>query len=89
MDIDVPRNGGLRFEMEKWLEVRENMNGASSYIARHQNMTIVGASDASSRGWGDVIRCPGEEVFRVAGDFPDGWSTQHINEQEATRLSSN
>lgn len=83
MDIDVPKNVALRFEMEKWLEVQEKMNGGAWYTARHQNLTVVWASDASSRGWGGLIRCPGEEVFHVAGDFPDGWTTQHINDQEA------
>jgi len=85
-EIDVPKNGGLRVEMEKWMEVRQTMNGASWYKALHQTLHFTGASDASSRGWGGLIRCPGEEVFKAAGDFPDEWLTKHINEQEAYAL---
>ena len=67
-DIAIAPNGGLRFELEKWLEVRHRMNGASWYKAVHQRLTIAGASDASSSGWGGLI-IPGEELFQVAGDF--------------------
>lgn len=87
-DIEITQNSGLRFEMEKWLEVRKTMNGASWYKALHQTLTIIGASDASSRGWGGLIRCPGAEVFQAAGDFPDVLLTRHINEKEAYALQN-
>lgn len=85
-DIAIATNGGLFFEFEQWLSVRERMNGASWYSAVHQHLTITGASDASSRGFGAVARCPGSAVFRVAGDFPDEWIDKHINEKEAYAL---
>ena len=31
--ISIPKNSGLMFEMEKWLEVRKELNGASWYRA--------------------------------------------------------
>lgn len=70
-EIDVSRNSGLRVEMEKWMDMRQAMNGTPWYRALHQTLHIKGASDASSRGWGGLIRCPDEEVFRAAGGFPD------------------
>ena len=57
-DIEVPQNSGLYFEMGKWLEVRGSMNGASWYRAAHQVLTLYGATDASSSGWGGLIRSP-------------------------------
>ena len=29
MEIDIPKNGGLMFELTKWLEVRQRFNGSS------------------------------------------------------------
>ena len=52
MEIDIPKNGGLMFELTKWLEVRQRSNGASWYRAEHKMGTRTGATDASSSGWG-------------------------------------
>ena len=54
--ISIPKNSGLMFEMEKWLEVRKELNGASWYRAEHKMVILTGASDASSSGWGGLIR---------------------------------
>ena len=86
MDIRVTPNSGLRYELGKWLEVRSQSNGASWYRAAHQRITLHGATDASSRGWGGLIRSPGHELFQAAGDFPDEWAEKHINVQEAYAL---
>ena len=48
--ISIPKNSGLMFEMEKWLEVRKELNGASWYRAEHKMVILTGASDASSSG---------------------------------------
>ena len=48
----VTANSGLRSEMELWLDVRAHMNGASWYDAAHHALSIPGATDASSTGWG-------------------------------------
>ena len=50
MEIDMPNNGGLMFELTKWLEVRQRFNGASWYRAEHKIVTLTGATDASSSG---------------------------------------
>lgn len=52
MEIGVPQNGGLMFELLRWLEVRGRFNVASWYRAEHQVISLTGASDASSSGWG-------------------------------------
>ena len=69
--IEVTANGGFRFEMGKWLEVQARMNCASWYDAAHHSLSISGARDASSIGWGEVVRGPfgSLEVFRAAAEF--------------------
>ena len=86
MEIDIPKNGGLMFELTKWLEVRQRFNGASWYRAEYKMVTLTGATDASSSGWGGLIRNPGREVFRAGGDFPVDMASTHINLQEGYAL---
>lgn len=50
MEIDIPKNGGLMFELTKCREVRRRLNGASWYRAEHKMLTVTGATDASSSG---------------------------------------
>lgn len=85
-DVPVTANSGLRFEFDKWLEVRASMNGAPWHKALHQRLEIRGASDASKTGWGGLVRCPNFDVFRAAGDFPTPLAVMHINVQEAYAL---
>lgn len=85
-DIDVAKNGGLRFEMSRWLEVRKPFNGASWYRAEHKMVSLTGASDASSSGWGGLIRSPGRDVFKAGCDFPPVVAREHINVQEGYAL---
>ena len=85
-EITVSRNSGLRSEVDKWLEVRHRMNGAPWYRAAHHVISLNGATDASSGGWGGLVRGPESVVFEAAGDFPDEWSSCHINVQEAYAL---
>ena len=86
--IKVTANSGLRSEMELWLDVRARMNGASWYDAAHHALSISGATDASSTGWGGVVRGPSGsvEVFRAAADFPTEWLRSHINVKETFAL---
>ncbi|CAB1112862.1 unnamed protein product [Ectocarpus sp. CCAP 1310/34] len=86
MDIDISPNGGLMFEMQRWLEVRKKFNGASWYRAEHKLLSLTGASDASSRGWGGLIRSPGQPIFKAGGDFPPQMAHEHINVQEGYAL---
>ena len=86
MDIEIPQNSGLRLEMLKWLEVRKQFNGASWYRAEHKLVSLTGASDASSTGWGGVVRSPADPVFRAGGDFPPDIASRHINVQEGYAL---
>lgn len=74
------------FELEKWLEVRKRFNGASWYRAEHKLLTLTGATDASSSGWGGLIHSPGCDVFRAGGDFPPDVANHHINLQEGYAL---
>lgn len=86
MDIDIPRNSGPMFEIKIWLEVRKRFNGAAWYSAEHKMLSSTGASDASSSGWGGLIRSPGQDVYRAAGDFPPTVAVEHINVQEGYTL---
>ena len=52
--VDVPHNGGLRYEMEQWLAVRERLNEVSWYHPAHHSIAITGAIDASSQAHGEV-----------------------------------
>lgn len=69
-DIVITVNSALRFELDRWLEVRESMNGAP--WALHQRITILGAFDTSSTGWGGLI--------------PEKLVLAHINVEEAHAL---
>ena len=54
--IVVSKHSGLRFEMERWLEVRARLNGVPWYDAPGHVLTISGATDASSQTLGGLIR---------------------------------
>lgn len=69
-EITVAQNSGLRFEVNVWLEVRHRMDGVPWDRAVHHVVSLTGATEASSGGWGSLIRRPKTEVFEVAGDFP-------------------
>ena len=84
--ISIPKNSGLMLEMEKWLEIRKELNGASWYRAEHKMVILTGASDASSRGWGGLIHGLHHDVFRAGGDFPPALAEEHINVQEGYAL---
>lgn len=86
MEIDIPENGSLMFELRQWLAVRHRFNGASWYGPSHQRVTITGASDASSRAWAGLIESPGHDVFQAGGDFPQEFQQEHINLQEGYAL---
>ena len=84
--ISIPKNSGLMFEMERWLEVRKAFNDASWYRAEHIMVILTCASDASSSGWGGLIRGLHHDVFRAGGDFPPALAEEHINVQEGYAL---
>ena len=86
--ITVSERSGLRFEMERWLEVRSRLNGAPWYDATRHVLTISGTTDASSQAWGGQIRGPFGAffVFKAAGDFPAAWHNAHINVKQMFAL---
>ena len=84
--ISIPKSSGLMFEMERWLEARKEFNGASWYRAEHKVVILTGASNASSSGWGGLIRGLHHDVFRAGGDFPPALAEEHINVQEGYAL---
>ena len=88
--IAVSKRSGLRFEMERWLEVRSRLNGAPWYHATRHVLTISGATDASSQAWGGLIRGPSGafSVFKAAADFPAAWHNAHINAKETFALNN-
>ena len=47
---------------------------------------LTGASDASSSGWGGLIRGLHNDVFRAGGDFPPALAEEHMNVQEGYAL---
>ena len=79
--IAVSKRSGLRFEMERWFEVRTWLNGAPWYDATRHVLTISGATDASSQAWGGLIREPfgALSVFKAAAGFPAACHHAHIN----------
>lgn len=85
-EIDIPANSGLMFELRQWLLVRARFNGASWYRAEHKMLSLTGASDASSSGWGGLVRSPGCPVYKAGGDFPPNIAKEHINIQEGYAL---
>ena len=86
--VNVPPNGGLRYEMEQWLAVWKRMNGSSWYDPAHHSIAITSATDASSQGWGRVVRNPhaSAKEFRAAADFPPDFAQAHINIEETFAL---
>ena len=54
--IAVQKGRGLSDELHTWREVRHRMNGASWYDATHHSIKLTGATDASSSGWGGIVR---------------------------------
>ena len=82
--IAVSKRTGLQFEMERWLEVRSQLNGAPWYDATWHILTISGATDASSQAWGGLIRGPfgAFSVFKAAADFSVAWHNAHSNVKE-------
>ena len=86
--IAVSKRSGLRFEMERWLEVRSRLNGAPWYDATRHVLTISGATDASSQARGGLIRGPfgAFSAFKAATDFPAARHNAHINVKETFAL---
>ena len=86
--IAVSECSGLRFEMERWLEVRTRLNGAPWYDTTRHVLTISGATDASFQAWGGLIRGPFGAffVFKAAVDFPAVWHNAHTNVNETFEL---
>ena len=86
--IAVSKRSGLRFEMERWLEVRSRLNGVPWYDATRHVLTISGATDASSQACGGLIRGPfgAFSVFKATTDFPAAWHNAHINVKETFAL---
>ena len=70
--ITVSERKGLRFEMERWLMVRTQQNGAPRYDATRYVLTISGATDASSQTWDGLTKglFGTFSVFKAAADFP-------------------
>ena len=86
--IAVSKRSGLRFEMERWLDVKSRLNGAPWYDATRHVLTISGATDASSQAWGGLIRglFGAFSVFKAAADFSAAWHNAHINIKETFAL---
>ena len=86
--IAVQKGRGLSDELHTWREVRHRMNGASWYDATHHSIKLTGATDASSSGWGGIVRGPFKSfsVFKAAADFPAEWIDVHINVKETFAL---
>ena len=86
--IAVSERSALRFEMERWLEMKIRLNGAPWYDATRHVLTISGATDASSQAWGGLIRgsIGAFTVFKAAADFPAAWHNAHINVKKTFAL---
>ena len=54
-EIAVEPNSGLRFEKDRWLEMRRSINGSPWYSAACRRLTLTGATDASSEARGGLM----------------------------------
>ena len=79
--IAAQKGRGLSDELHTWREVRHRMNGASWYDATNHSIKLTEDTDASSSGWGGIVRGPFKSfsVFKAAADFPAEWIDVHIN----------
>ena len=86
--IAVQKGRDLWDEFHTWREVRHRMNGASWYDATHHSIKLTGATDASSSGWGGIVRGPFKSfsVFKAAADFSAECIDVHINVKETFAL---
>ena len=86
--IAVQKGRGVSDEFHTWREVRHRMNGASWHDATHHSIKLTGATDASSSGWGGIVRglFKSFSVFKAAVDFPAEWIDVHIKVKEVLRL---
>lgn len=66
-EFPVAKIGGLRSELERWLEVKNRWNGAASYEVEHHVLTLSGVTDASSRGLRGLVRSPGVADDKIRG----------------------
>ena len=84
--IPIARDSGLREELLLWTRVQQGFNSGPWYKAMHFSADVtVGASDASSRAWGGVLRVRGL-VFEAAGEFSTQWMARSINAKEVFAL---
>ena len=79
--IAVSKRSGLRFEMERWLEVRSRLNGAPWYDATRHVLAISGATDASSQARGGLIR-------GLFGAFPLSKQLRTSRQHDTTHIST-
>ena len=78
--VAVSDSSGLRFENERWLEVRTRLNRVSWYDATRHLLTITEALDASSQAWGGLIRGSFGAffVFKATADFQPHGATHML-----------
>ena len=64
------------------------MNGASWYDATHHLIKLTAATDASSSGWGGIVREPFKSfsVFKAPAGFPAEWIDVHKSMKETFAL---
>ena len=86
--IAVQKGRGLSNEFHTWWEVHHRLNGVSWYDATHHPIKLTGATDASSSGWGGIVRRPFNSYsgFKAAADFPAEWIDVHINVKKTFAL---
>ena len=64
------------------------MNGASWYDATHHSIKLTGVTDASSSGWGGIVRGPFKSFSALmeVADLPAELIDEHINVKETFAL---
>lgn len=80
--IVVSANSGLRFEFDKCGGASEHERRAVAQSRTPENGDSGGIRRIENR-MGGLVRCPGVDVFRAAGNFPTPLVVMHINVQEA------
>ena len=84
--ISIPKNSGLMFEMERWLEGSQRVQWCVVVPSRTQHGRLDGRVIRIIWWLGGLIRGLHHDVFRAGGDFPPTLAEEHLNVQEGYAL---
>ena len=84
--MSIPKNSGLMFERERWLEGSQRVQWCVVVPSRTQHDRLDGRVRRIIWWLGGLIHGLHHDVFRAGGDFPPTLAEEHINVQEGYAL---